>query len=164
MVVDDPLWHEQPKGEADVKPVFGQMERGQSALVYSSLHDEVWFSDTDRLQMAQWTTEATHLLLYARPGWWTGRCPRVAFGWLHGTPHAFLLDRTWRHGSILQGTPRHTHKHTEAAWLHTLQDRVVQFEAQSTSYLWPLSLFYVHVLGTDIRMNVFVWMDVVQHV
>lgn len=53
-MVDDPLWHEQPKeGEADVKPVFGQMERGQSALVYSSLHDEVWFSDTDRLQMAQ---------------------------------------------------------------------------------------------------------------
>lgn len=58
----------------------------------------------------------------------------------------------------------HTDKHTEAAWLHTLQDRVVQFEAQSTSYLWPLSLFYVHVLSTDIRMNVFVWMDVVQHV
>lgn len=53
-MVDDPLWHEQPKeGEADVKPVFGQMERGQSALVYSSLHDDVWFSDTDRLQMAQ---------------------------------------------------------------------------------------------------------------
>lgn len=83
-------------------------------FVYNCLYDEVMFNLMIlRLKRTRWTTEATHLLLCVHPGWWTQQCPHVAFCWLHGIPHAFLRDSTWRHGSILQGTPEHTHTCTQ---------------------------------------------------
>lgn len=75
----------------------------------------------------------THPLLCEHPSWWTPRCLRAPFCWLHGTRRADLRDRIWRRGSTRPETPENTNTQTAAERWHVQKSTRLQLKTQKES-------------------------------